>query len=40
MLAGTLVYVNAGTQLAQIDSPRGILSPGLLASSPCSACFR
>ena len=32
MLAGTLVYVNAGTQLAQIDSPRGILSPGLLAS--------
>ncbi len=32
MLAGTLVYVNAGTQLAQIDSLRGILSPGLLAS--------
>ena len=32
MLAGTLVYVNAGTQLAQIDSLRGILSPALLAS--------
>jgi len=32
MLAGTLVYVNAGTQLAQIDSLRGILSPGLIAS--------
>lgn len=32
MLAGTLVYVNAGTQLAQIDSLKGILSPGLLAS--------
>lgn len=32
MLAGTLVYVNAGTQLAHIDSLAGILSPGLLAS--------
>ena len=32
MLAGTLVYVNAGTQLAQIDSLRGILSPGLIGS--------
>ena len=32
MLAGTLVYVNAGTQLAQIESLRGIHSPGLLAS--------
>ena len=32
MLAGTLVYVNAGTRLAQIDSLAGILSPGLLAS--------
>lgn len=32
MLAGTLVYVNAGTQLAQIDSLQGILSPALLAS--------
>jgi pyruvate/2-oxoglutarate dehydrogenase complex dihydrolipoamide dehydrogenase (E3) component/uncharacterized membrane protein YdjX (TVP38/TMEM64 family) len=32
MLAGTAVYVNAGTQLASIDSPADILSPGLLAS--------
>ena len=32
MLAGTLVYVNAGTQLARIDSLSGILSPALLAS--------
>jgi pyruvate/2-oxoglutarate dehydrogenase complex dihydrolipoamide dehydrogenase (E3) component/uncharacterized membrane protein YdjX (TVP38/TMEM64 family) len=32
MLAGTLVYVNAGTQLAQLDSLSGILSPGLVAS--------
>ena len=32
MLAGTVVYVNAGTQLAQIDSLSGILSPGLLLS--------
>ncbi|MCK7494402.1 MAG: hypothetical protein MZW92_26905 [Comamonadaceae bacterium] len=27
-----LVYVNAGTQLARIDSLAGILSPGLLGS--------
>ncbi|QHE75448.1 FAD-dependent oxidoreductase [Hydrogenophaga sp. PBL-H3] len=32
MLAGTLVYVNAGTQLARIDSLQGILSPALLGS--------
>ena len=32
MFAGTVVYVNAGTQLAQIESLRGILSPGLIAS--------
>ena len=32
MLAGTLVYVNAGTELAKIDSLRGILSAGLLIS--------
>ena len=32
MLAGTLVFVNAGTQLAQIDSLSGILSPKLLFS--------
>ena len=32
MFAGTLVYVNAGTQLAAIESPRGILSPGLVGA--------
>ena len=32
MLAGTIVYVNAGTQLARIDSLKGILSPGLIGS--------
>jgi pyruvate/2-oxoglutarate dehydrogenase complex dihydrolipoamide dehydrogenase (E3) component/uncharacterized membrane protein YdjX (TVP38/TMEM64 family) len=32
MLAGTLVYVNAGTQLSRLESLRGILSPGLVSS--------
>ncbi|MFT5697962.1 MAG: pyruvate/2-oxoglutarate dehydrogenase complex dihydrolipoamide dehydrogenase (E3) component [Desulforhopalus sp.] len=32
MLAGTLVYINAGTQLAKIEGLGGILSPGLLLS--------
>ncbi len=32
MLLGTAVYVNAGTQLAKIDSLKGILSPGLIGS--------
>ena len=32
MLAGTLVYVNAGTQLAKIESLSGILSPALVGS--------
>jgi pyruvate/2-oxoglutarate dehydrogenase complex dihydrolipoamide dehydrogenase (E3) component/uncharacterized membrane protein YdjX (TVP38/TMEM64 family) len=32
MLAGTIVYVNAGTELAKIDGLSGILSPGLLLS--------
>lgn len=32
MLAGTLVYVNAGTQLAQLHSLAGILSPGLIGA--------
>ena len=32
MLAGTVVFVNAGTQLAQLQSLSGILSPGLLFS--------
>jgi uncharacterized membrane protein YdjX (TVP38/TMEM64 family) len=32
MLAGTLVFVNAGTQLAKIESLSGILSPALVGS--------
>lgn len=32
MLAGTAVFVNAGTQLAKLDSLSGILSPGLIFS--------
>jgi hypothetical protein len=32
MLAGTVVYVNAGTQIAQISSPGGILSAKLIGS--------
>lgn len=32
MLAGTVVYVNAGTQLGRIDSLSGIVSPALLGS--------
>ena len=32
MLAGTAVFVNAGTQLARLESLKGILSPGLLGS--------
>lgn len=32
MLAGTIVYVNAGTQLSQLESMQGILSPSLILS--------
>ena len=32
MLAGTAVYVNAGTQLGKLESLKGILSPGLIGS--------
>ncbi len=32
MLAGTIVYVNAGTQLGRLESLKGILSPGLIGS--------
>jgi len=39
MLLGTTVYVNAGTQLAQLDSLRGILSPGLIFSFVLLAIF-
>ncbi|MFB0915553.1 MAG: FAD-dependent oxidoreductase, partial [Burkholderiaceae bacterium] len=39
MLPGTVVYVLAGTQLAQIDSLSGIASPGLLGSFVLLAIF-
>ena len=39
MLAGTVVFVNAGTQVAQIDSLSGILSPALLGSFLLLAIF-
>ena len=32
MLPGTIVYVNAGKEIAKIDSVASILSPGLIAS--------
>lgn len=32
MLLGTIAYVNAGTQLARIESTSGLLSPGLVGS--------
>lgn len=32
MLAGTIVYVNAGSQLGQLESISGILSPALIGS--------
>jgi uncharacterized membrane protein YdjX (TVP38/TMEM64 family) len=32
MLLGTFLYVNAGTELAHVESPRGILSPEVLVS--------
>ena len=32
MLAGTVVFVNAGTQIAKIDSLKSIVSPGLVGS--------
>ena len=32
MLPGTIVYVNAGTQLGQLESAAGILSPSLILS--------
>ncbi len=32
MFAGTIVYLNAGTQLGQIESASGIFSPGIIVS--------
>ena len=39
MLPGTLVYVNAGTQLARLEELSGILSPPVLASLGLLAAF-
>jgi len=39
MLAGTVVYVNAGTQLGQIEQLSGILSPTLLISFALLGAF-
>ncbi|MDB5365548.1 MAG: dihydrolipoyl dehydrogenase [Rhodospirillales bacterium] len=39
MLPGTLVYVWAGTQLGAIQSPRDVLSPGLIAAFIALAIF-
>ncbi len=41
MLAGTMVYVNAGAQLGQVEelSVSGILTPGLIASFVLLAAF-
>jgi uncharacterized membrane protein YdjX (TVP38/TMEM64 family) len=39
MLAGTVVFVNAGTQLANIDSLSGLLSPALIASFAALGLF-
>ncbi|SCY66070.1 Pyruvate/2-oxoglutarate dehydrogenase complex, dihydrolipoamide dehydrogenase (E3) component [Nitrosospira sp. Nl5] len=39
MLAGTVVYVNAGTQLAALTSLSGILSPSLIGSFVLLAAF-
>ena len=39
MLPGTIVYVNAGTQIAQINSLSDVLSPGLIASLALLAIF-
>ena len=39
MLAGTIVYVNAGTQLSKLDSLSGILSPPIIISFLLLAAF-
>ena len=39
MLAGTVVFVNAGKELAKIDSLSGIVSPGLLLSFAALGLF-
>jgi len=39
MAPGTMVFVNAGTQLAKLDSLKGLLSPALIASFVLLAIF-
>lgn len=39
MLAGTIVYVNAGTQLGSLDGPSGILTPSIIGSMLLLAIF-
>ena len=39
MLAGTTVYVNAGTQLSKLDSLQGILSPSIIGAFVLLAAF-
>ena len=39
MLAGTIAYVYAGTQLAQVESVKDVLSPGLVAAFLVLAIF-
>lgn len=39
MLAGTIVYVNAGTQISQVESTAGLLSPMLIGSFVLLALF-
>lgn len=39
MLGATAIYVNAGTQLAKLNSVKGILSPALLLSFAALAAF-
>lgn len=39
MAPGTMVFINAGTQLAKLDSVQGLLSPTLIASFVLLAVF-
>lgn len=39
MLAGTVIYVNAGTQLAALDSLKGIVSPHIILSLAALGLF-
>jgi uncharacterized membrane protein YdjX (TVP38/TMEM64 family) len=39
MLPGTFLYLNAGTELGRLNSPRDVLSPGLLVAFTLLAVF-